>query len=461
MDQKSNGRAAFHPITLAFRDSEIERDFLREHSARSISIVRLSLLFAALLYILYSFLDYQVIPGRASLLLVIRALGAVALAVVAIFSVLRQARKYLQLTMSLVILVAGSGVVAMLLIAEQSGWHGYYGGLILTLIYAHALLRLRFIYATLTSWALVGLYALGSALLTSPPAGVTMNNLFYVVSGNLLGMFSSYGLEYYGRTVFLKTRMLDESQRELAEEFERTSSELGAVREIQLAMLPKELPGHPEIELAVMMDTAAEVGGDYYDFVSGQDGKLTFAIGDATGHGARAGALVTASKLLFSTYAERDTPDKFLERASHILRRMKFPKLYMTMAVGKICGLSLVIAGAGMPPALLLRAGTGKVEQIALKGIPLGSAYDGTYNPQEVSLSPGDTLLLMSDGFPELFNGKNSMLGYERIELALLASAGKSPADIVDQCRECVAEWKGEEPLRDDLTILVMKVKPG
>jgi sigma-B regulation protein RsbU (phosphoserine phosphatase) len=272
-------------------------------------------------------------------------------------------------------------------------------------------------------------------------------------------MFASYGLEYYGRTVFLKNRLLDDSQRRLSIEYGRTTKELAAVREIQLAMLPQDLPLHPTVDLAAMMTTAAEVGGDYYDFVTSEDGTLTFAIGDATGHGAPAGALVTASKLIFSTYAEKDRPEKFLERASHILRRMKFPKLYMTMAIGKICGTALEVAGAGMPPALLLRADKRGVEYVPLKGIPLGSTYHGSYAVQQVMLGAGDTMVLMSDGFPELFDAENTMLGYERIEQELISVAHCSAQEVVERFAVCVDTWRGTEPLRDDLTLMVMKVK--
>jgi hypothetical protein len=451
-------RGELNPATLAFHDRELESAYRADHGARSLLLVRLSLLFAAALYISYSVLDHQVIPERASLLLGIRALGAMFLTLVAVFSVVPHARRYFQATMSLVIVVAGTGVVAILVIAEQAGWNSYYGGLILAVIYAHALLRLRFLYATLTSWGLIALYVVAALGYTHPPPAALMNNLFHIVSANLLGMIASYGLEFYGRRVFLQTRMLDESRRDLAREVERTTTELAAAREIQLAMLPGDLPGHPEVEVAVMMQTAAEVGGDYYDYMIGGDGKLTFAIGDATGHGARAGALVTASKILFSAYADLDTPDQFLERASHILRRVKLPKLFMTMAVGKICGLSLVIAGAGMPPALLARPASGCIRRIALKGVPLGAAYDGRYTAQEIPLEPDDVLLLMSDGFPELFDGRNTMLGYERIEEDLLQAARESPREILDRCARRIDAWRGAEPLRDDLTLIAMKV---
>jgi len=89
----------------------------------------------------------------------------------------------------------------------------------------------------------------------------------------------------------------------LEAENERKSQELEEARELQLSMLPKELPQLPYLDIAVYMQTATEVGGDYYDFHVGLDGTLTVVIGDATGHGMKAGTMVTAAKSLFRSYA--------------------------------------------------------------------------------------------------------------------------------------------------------------
>lgn len=451
--------APMHPLTLSFRDRGRERAFLWEHASEGLKIVRVSLLFAAALYVSFSLLDHQLRPERADLLLMIRIPGAVFLLAVAAFSTVRSAARYFQPTMASVVAVAGTGVVAIVTLAESSGWTSYYGGVILALIYAHALLRLRFIYATLTSWMIIVQYYVAMELVASLPPPVVLNNIVYVLSANLLGMFSSYGLEYYARTVFLKTQMLNASQAQLSIEYERTTHELAAVREIQLAMLPRELPDHSAVEVSAAMSTATEVGGDYYDFVIAEDGKLTFAIGDATGHGARAGALVTASKLLFSTFAVRDAPALFLQRASHSLRGMNFPKLYMTMAVGKICEMEMEIAGAGMPPALLYQAASGTVQHVSLKGIPLGSGFNGHYRSTTVPLGPGDVLVMMSDGLPEMFNDQNAMLGYEPLEQEILGAAGRPAAEIVERISRCAEQWRGGAPLRDDVTLLVLRVK--
>ena len=85
----------------------------------------------------------------------------------------------------------------------------------------------------------------------------------------------------------------------------------------------------------------------------------------------------------------------------------------MAFALGKLKGHMLGLAGAGMPPALVYRAATGCIEEVPLKGLPLGSPGGCAYRRQCVLVSEGDPLVLMSDGFPELLGAAGEMLSYE------------------------------------------------
>lgn len=114
-------------------------------------------------------------------------------------------------------------------------------------------------------------------------------------------------------------------ERLLLAEYRRKSDELEQARRFQLSLLPKEVPDHPGLELAVAMNAATEVGGDFYDFRRGEDGSLTLAVGDATGHGARAGTMVTVIKSLFSAwpgFSGDGGPARFLTEANRAIRRM-------------------------------------------------------------------------------------------------------------------------------------------
>ncbi|MDD1750542.1 MAG: hypothetical protein LUO89_11790, partial [Methanothrix sp.] len=93
------------------------------------------------------------------------------------------------------------------------------------------------------------------------------------------------------------------SRRMLEADNARKTRELDDARQVQLSMLPKEIPRLPQLDIAVKMETATEVGGDYYDFHLADDGTLTVALGDATGHGTKAGTMVSITKGLFHELA--------------------------------------------------------------------------------------------------------------------------------------------------------------
>src|SRR5690606_29784454 len=116
------------------------------------------------------------------------------------------------------------------------------------------------------------------------------------------------------------------------------------------------------------------------------DGGVTFAIGDATGHGAEAGAMVTATKILFASLSREVRIEDILIRSTNTLKRVGINKLYMALAVGRLQDSELHLAGAGMPPALIYRAETGECEMVSLKGMPLGSFAEFPYSATRTRL---------------------------------------------------------------------------
>lgn len=445
--------AALHQLTLSFKAPDLDRSFLEDYTQRSLPLVRLSLVLAAVLYLGYHFLDKLIIPEVVGPVLGIRLLvsalliGAVALTFHPFF------RAHFQPLMSLVVLIGGGGILWQIYIGQDVGGHEYYAGLMLAVIYAHALLRLRFIHATATTWGIIAAYALLVFGGGWPADEMLISHVAFLSTANILGMFSSYGLEYYARMVFLKTRQLEG-------EHTRKVAELEEARQLQLSMLPQRPPEHPRVELAVSMVPATEVGGDFYDFHVAEDGTLTFAIGDATGHGARAGAVVTATKILFQVLAREKDLAEALRRASGRLRDAHLPGMYMALAVGRIRSERLELVGAGLPPALLYRSVTGAIEEIPLKGLPIGFSAAVPYASTAITLEPGDTLALMTDGFPELRNGRRDMLGYEKMAAIFCQQAAEAPEQILSHLQETVKTWTEGHAQEDDITFLVLRLRP-
>jgi serine phosphatase RsbU (regulator of sigma subunit) len=246
-------------------------------------------------------------------------------------------------------------------------------------------------------------------------------------------------------------------QRILAVEYERKATELEDARSFQLSMLPKEVPRTKQFEVAVFTRTATEVGGDYYDFhVEGE--ALTIAIGDATGHGAKAGTMVTVVKTLFSGYSGDTPPGAFLSSAATKIKRMDLGRMAMALSIARLDGNKVTVASAGMPPVLIHRASTKLVEEITLEATPLGTL--GTdYKERSVAILPGDTILFMSDGLPELTNSAGQQLGYVAAAEAFgSAAAERSAQFVIDRLVDAARNWHGDQPPNDDITFVAVRV---
>ena len=247
---------------------------------------------------------------------------------------------------------------------------------------------------------------------------------------------------------------------ELRAENERRIKELEEARQLQLSMLPTKLPKIAGLEIAAFMKPATEVGGDYYDFHEGKDGTLTVAVGDATGHGLKAGSVVTATKSLFNAFAEQKNIPQIFTQTSGALKKMNLRGLFMAMAMLKIKDGAMTICVAGMPSVLIYRAESKTVEEISLRAMPLGSITKTVYKEREISLFSGDCVVLMSDGFPEMFNVENEMLGFEKAAQILPQLAMNSPQEIINHLVKVGETWANGRPQDDDVTFVVLKFKP-
>jgi serine phosphatase RsbU (regulator of sigma subunit) len=238
----------------------------------------------------------------------------------------------------------------------------------------------------------------------------------------------------------------------------RKTKELEEARALQVSMLPRAVPEHPTIDIGVFMGTATEVGGDYYDFHHAEDGTLTTVIGDATGHGMKAGIMVAVMKSLFSAVSVWSDVLLFFDQCTRILKKMNLGNLYMAATFVVIKSRKMKIASAGMPPVLIYRAATNTVDEVIMKTMPLGAHLGFPYRVEETTLARGDTLLLMTDGFAELFNDKEEILDYPAVVTLFKEVAEKSPAEIIGHLYIAGEKWRNGQAQRDDITFVVLKV---
>ncbi len=248
-------------------------------------------------------------------------------------------------------------------------------------------------------------------------------------------------------------------KRAVEAENERKTKELEEARQMQLSMLPKKLPRLPNLEIAAFMRTATEVGGDYYDFIKQDGAPLHIGFGDATGHGLQAGIMVTLMKGFFTSDAAKLELRDFMSHCTAMIKEIKLGRILMSFSLLRIMDYKLSITSGGMPPVYYYSKDTREVEEILIQGMPLGAMKKFPYKMVEKDLKPGDTLLLLTDGFPEQMNNNEEMYDYPRVKDRFKEIAECPAESIIESLVQSADEWMGERVQADDITFIVLKVK--
>ncbi len=257
----------------------------------------------------------------------------------------------------------------------------------------------------------------------------------------------------------LMLKATEAENRALEIENERKTKELEEARQLQLSMLPKELPNLPNLEIAAFMRTASEVGGDYYDFSIQENNVLNIAFGDATGHGLQAGTMVTLMKGFFISDSAKLGISEFMNHCSKMIKNIRLGRILMSFSFLKIDGNKLFLSSAGMPPVYYFNKKAEAVEEILMKGMPLGAMANFPYNIFEKAVNSGDTLLLITDGLPEQMNAKEEMYDYPRLKDQFIKIADNTPAEIIKLLIASCDKWMDGTAQADDISIMVIKFK--
>lgn len=237
----------------------------------------------------------------------------------------------------------------------------------------------------------------------------------------------------------------------------RVRDELEVARELQEDLLPQTLPTVPGYLFAHSHRTANEVGGDYHDVAVLPDGRLALTVGDASGHGMAAGLVMAIANATLETAMDLDpSPERVLALLNRTLCRTGTNRTFMSVFYAVLTPetgeLEYVCAGHPFP---VLRRADGTLEELGCGGFPLGLRDPLPVTRQTVTIQPGDLMLLYTDGLAEAIDvSVKEAFGYERIRAVL--EIGGSPQSIHDQMLRTFDRHVAGEPLRDDLTILVI-----
>jgi PAS domain S-box-containing protein len=272
-------------------------------------------------------------------------------------------------------------------------------------------------------------------------------------------------------------RRLEERDVEIAEELGRRAgvavenARLHTARShiaatLQRSLLPPQLPSIPSLTIAARFRAAGEanqVGGDFYDVFPARDNGWMAIMGDVTGKGPSAAAITSLARdtVRIAALYER-WPEDVLARLNEVLahdewRRQLCTAVCMRVDLGER-GARLRVTCAGHPPPLLLRPG-GTVEPLGAPGTLLGAFEEVTWPVTEVTLAPGEAIVLYTDGVTDT-RGEHDRFGTDRLVELLRGLTDEAPDDIAGGIEDALLAFEAGTQ-RDDVALLVVRADPA
>ena len=229
---------------------------------------------------------------------------------------------------------------------------------------------------------------------------------------------------------------------------------------MQRSLLPRSRPVVAGLEVGELYESSArmDVGGDVYDFLVLDDGRLAVVLGDVTGHGIGATADMAMAKFVFRSLArEHPEPADFLAAANGVIWSEMGASKFITMiyvAVDGVTGLATV-ASAGHPlPRIVLPDGS--TRRLETHGLVLGIDSEQEYAESRLELPPGASLVLYTDGVVEARRRDGELYGDDRLDALLAERHELRPHELAAAVADDAREFAGGD-LSDDLAVVVIR----
>jgi serine phosphatase RsbU (regulator of sigma subunit)/predicted ester cyclase len=250
---------------------------------------------------------------------------------------------------------------------------------------------------------------------------------------------------------------LERLEQEMLER-ERVEQELRVAQRIQHALLPNSVPELEGWGITHDYRPAREVGGDFYDFLNLNEGRVGLIIGDVSGKGIPAALVMACTQSVLRAVAQSAgvLPGKTLEEANEVLFTYLPPNMFATCFYAVLDStdgrLRYANAGHNLPCCWH----EGKATELRAKGMPLGLLSGMEYEVKERILAPGDGVLLYSDGLVEAHSPQREMFGSPRMQRYV--SAHSEGAELIDSLLAELEQFTGEDwEQEDDITLLTLQ----
>ena len=239
----------------------------------------------------------------------------------------------------------------------------------------------------------------------------------------------------------------------------KMQQEVGLAAKIQLDLLPRSNPGLHGYDIFARTIAAQSIGGDYFDFIPMNDGRMALCLGDVSGKGLPASLLMAnlQATLRGQTLVSHQ-PSECLHRSNKLLFESTSPEKFATLFYGVIDVKNHLIhysnAGHDWP---FLIGKDNSIQRLKVGGLMIGLIQQASYEDQEVPIQVGDILVIQSDGVSEAMNSNNVQFGEERLQNLLLEHKDRSAEEIIDIVIKEVRKHAGAHPQSDDITMMVIK----
>jgi sigma-B regulation protein RsbU (phosphoserine phosphatase) len=250
-------------------------------------------------------------------------------------------------------------------------------------------------------------------------------------------------------------------QEQLSRQLTAIRSELETARQIQLSILPREMPQIHGLDFAARYLPMTEVAGDFYDFITVDDYRIGALIADVSGHGMPAALISSMLKIALAEQSScASDPIQVLLGLNQALCG-KFQGHFVTAAYVFIDMENNILryAGAGHPPLITKDNASTKVSEMLENGLFLGAFPEATYTSLEAPFKAGDWCLLYTDGIPETTNPAGEEFGTSRMKLFLQNNESRDSDTFVDRFLETLCEWTNQSSCSeadDDITFLAI-----
>ncbi|MGB8490869.1 MAG: ATP-binding protein [Bacteroidales bacterium] len=215
LSPESSGSMTFNKLTLSFTGylSNYESEFLNDYFIKALNPFRISLILAMIFYGAFALLDAATVPEMKKIFWIIRfaVVFPVFISVFA-FSYFKTFRKYMQLLIPCIMFITGFGIIVMIILGARVSNYSYYAGLILIFIFGYTFAKARFIYASLAGWLIVISYEISAIWISHTPFNILINNNFFFISSNIIGMLIGYSQELSSRRDFYMRKLLELEQ---------------------------------------------------------------------------------------------------------------------------------------------------------------------------------------------------------------------------------------------------------